>query len=257
MPEGGRHAHHPVPRPDRDHRRDPAVRPRAALPAAAAAVRALRDEYYRHASRDDLVARAVPDLFGAAIAHLRLARYRAPGESPVTVFSPTFDEHGFASPHTVVQVVTDDMPFLPDSLDNGGPATGSACTSRSTRCSSSGATPDGSLAVLDDDTPAGGDHGRVVPPHRDRPAGRPRRVRATPPRPGPGARRRPRRGSGRDARAGERHRRHPRGRRLDPRAGRPGRGGSPLRWLADGHFTFLGYREYEVVAGPREQMLQP
>ena len=32
------------------------------------------------------------------------------------MFSPTFDEHGFASPHTVVQVVTDDMPFLPDSL---------------------------------------------------------------------------------------------------------------------------------------------
>ena len=32
------------------------------------------------------------------------------------MFSPTFDEHGFASPHTVVQVVTDDMPFLSDSL---------------------------------------------------------------------------------------------------------------------------------------------
>ena len=32
------------------------------------------------------------------------------------MFSPTFDEHGFASPHTVVQVVTDDMPCLPDSL---------------------------------------------------------------------------------------------------------------------------------------------
>ena len=32
------------------------------------------------------------------------------------MFSPTFDEHGFACPHTVVQVVTDDMPFLPDSL---------------------------------------------------------------------------------------------------------------------------------------------
>jgi NADH dehydrogenase len=42
VPEGGRHAQHPVPRPDRDHRRDPALRPRAAGPGAAAAVRAVR-----------------------------------------------------------------------------------------------------------------------------------------------------------------------------------------------------------------------
>ena len=29
-----------------------------------------------------------------------------------------------------------------------------------------------------------------------------------------------------------------------------------LRWLADDHFTFLGYREYELVPGPARQMLQ-
>src|SRR5690242_17672410 len=72
--------------------------------------------YYDRVAAEDLVARAVPDLFGAALAHLRLARHRGPAEPKVAVFSPTFDEHGFASPHTVVQVVTDDMPFLSDSL---------------------------------------------------------------------------------------------------------------------------------------------
>src|SRR3954453_4255530 len=76
----------------------------------------LVERYYERVAAEDLVARAVPDLFGAALAHLRLARHRAPGEPKVAVFSPTFDEHGFASPHTVVQVVTDDMPFLSDSL---------------------------------------------------------------------------------------------------------------------------------------------
>src|SRR5689334_4795015 len=76
----------------------------------------LVERYYERVAAEDLVARAVPDLFGAALAHLRLARHRAPGEPKVAVYSPTFDEHGFASPHTVVQVVTDDMPFLPDSL---------------------------------------------------------------------------------------------------------------------------------------------
>src|SRR5215212_1535611 len=76
----------------------------------------LVERLYERVAAEDLVARAVPDLFGAALAHLRLARHRAPGEPKVAVFSPTFDEHGFASSHTVVQVVTDDMPFLPDSL---------------------------------------------------------------------------------------------------------------------------------------------
>ena len=94
----------------------------------------LAERYYERVAAEDLVARAVPDLFGAALAHLRLARHRAPGEPKVAVFSPTFDEHGFASPHTVVQVVTDDMPFVPDSLTTELPATGSACTSRSTLC---------------------------------------------------------------------------------------------------------------------------
>ncbi|MDT7663036.1 MAG: glutamate dehydrogenase [Pseudonocardiales bacterium] len=34
----------------------------------------------------------------------------------MAVYSPDYDEHGFASQHTVVEVVTDDMPFLVDSL---------------------------------------------------------------------------------------------------------------------------------------------
>ena len=40
----------------------------------------LPDRYYERVAADDLVARAVPDLFGAAHAHLRLARHRVPGE---------------------------------------------------------------------------------------------------------------------------------------------------------------------------------
>lgn len=72
--------------------------------------------YYERVAAEDLAARAVPDLFGTALAHLRLARRRQPGEPNVAVFSPTFDEDGFACPHSVVQVATEDMPFVPDSL---------------------------------------------------------------------------------------------------------------------------------------------
>jgi len=37
----------------------------------------LVERYYDRVAAEDLVARAVPDLFGAALAHLRLARHRA------------------------------------------------------------------------------------------------------------------------------------------------------------------------------------
>ena len=73
-------------------------------------------QYYGRVGADDLTESTVPDLYGAALAHLRLARTRRPGEPKVAVYSPDYDEHGFASPHTVVEVVTDDMPFLVDSL---------------------------------------------------------------------------------------------------------------------------------------------
>ncbi|MCV2489243.1 NAD-glutamate dehydrogenase [Geodermatophilus sp. YIM 151500] len=73
-------------------------------------------QYYRRIARDDLAARPVHDLYGAAMSHLTLALDRPPGTPAVRVYSPDFEEHGFGSPHTVVDVVTDDMPFLVDSV---------------------------------------------------------------------------------------------------------------------------------------------
>ncbi|SNR25446.1 NAD-glutamate dehydrogenase [Blastococcus mobilis] len=72
-------------------------------------------QYYRHVARDDLAARSVHDLYGAAMSHLTLALDRAPGAPAVRVYSPDFEEHGFGSAHTVVDIVTDDMPFVVDS----------------------------------------------------------------------------------------------------------------------------------------------
>ncbi|HEV7862727.1 MAG TPA: NAD-glutamate dehydrogenase domain-containing protein, partial [Acidimicrobiia bacterium] len=65
---------------------------------------------------EDLVGRDPVDLAGAALAHLHLAERRAPGTARVRVYTPTFDDHGWASTHSVVEVVADDMPFLLDSL---------------------------------------------------------------------------------------------------------------------------------------------
>ena len=55
------------------------------------------------------------DLYGAALAHWSFARQRDPGTAKVRVYNPEFEQHGWQSAHTVVELVSDDMPFLVDS----------------------------------------------------------------------------------------------------------------------------------------------
>ena len=72
--------------------------------------------YYRHVAPDDLVDRDPVDVYGAATSHREIAGQRPQGTSAVRVYTPTVDEHGWSSGHTMVEVVTDDMPFLVDSV---------------------------------------------------------------------------------------------------------------------------------------------
>jgi glutamate dehydrogenase len=72
--------------------------------------------YYRHVMPEDLLGRDPVDIYGAAMSHRQLASRRPQGRASVRVFTPTIEEHGWASGHTVVEVVTDDMPFLVDSV---------------------------------------------------------------------------------------------------------------------------------------------
>jgi len=72
--------------------------------------------YYRHVAPDDLRDRAPGELAGAALSQRRLARRRVQGEVVIRVYSPTVTNEGWESPHTLVEIVTDDMPFLVDSV---------------------------------------------------------------------------------------------------------------------------------------------
>ena len=72
--------------------------------------------YYAGTAPDDLAEREVNDLYGAAAAHLNFARRRPPGEPKVRVYNPRLEQHGWQSTHTIVEIVTDDMPFLVDSV---------------------------------------------------------------------------------------------------------------------------------------------
>ncbi len=74
-------------------------------------------QYYHWVPPEDLAGRSPLDLYGAAVAHWNLAQQRAPGEAKVRVYNPDLEQHGWQSPHTVVEVVSDDMPFVVDSIN--------------------------------------------------------------------------------------------------------------------------------------------
>ena len=73
-------------------------------------------QYYQWVPAEDLADRNPLDLYGAAVAHWNLAQQRAPGEAKVRVYNPDFEQHGWQSPHTVIEIVSDDMPFIVDSV---------------------------------------------------------------------------------------------------------------------------------------------
>ncbi|MFF5444377.1 NAD-glutamate dehydrogenase [Streptomyces sp. NPDC012888] len=81
-------------------------------------VLAYLQRYYLHTAPEDLTDRDPVDVFGAALSHYRLAENRPQGTANVRVHTPTVEENGWTSSHSVVEVVTDDMPFLVDSVTN-------------------------------------------------------------------------------------------------------------------------------------------
>jgi len=72
--------------------------------------------YYRHMATEDLLARRPEDLLGASLSHRDLARSRPVGTANVRVYTPTVEEDGWSCGHTVIEIVTDDMQFLVDSV---------------------------------------------------------------------------------------------------------------------------------------------
>ncbi|MFD8480865.1 NAD-glutamate dehydrogenase [Kitasatospora sp. NPDC059673] len=82
------------------------------------ALAAYLHHYYLHTAPEDLISRDPVDVYGAAASHYRLGLKRPQGTAEVRVHTPTVEENGWSCGHTVVEVVTDDMPFLVDSVTN-------------------------------------------------------------------------------------------------------------------------------------------
>ena len=76
---------------------------------------AFASRYYAGVQASDLANRNEEDLYGAALSHWRLAHRRPPGAPIVRVYNPALERDGWHSDYTVIAMVNDDMPFLVDS----------------------------------------------------------------------------------------------------------------------------------------------
>jgi glutamate dehydrogenase len=74
-------------------------------------------EYYADLPLEDFALRDASEWYGAAQAHWRLAEKRAAKEEIIRVYNPTFDEYGWQSGYTVVEIVHDNIPFLVDTVN--------------------------------------------------------------------------------------------------------------------------------------------
>ena len=73
-------------------------------------------QFYGTVALEDLREWDIDDLYGAAINFWSLIQQRAPDETKIRIYNPDFERHGWQTTHTVVEIITEDMPFLVDSL---------------------------------------------------------------------------------------------------------------------------------------------
>ena len=73
-------------------------------------------QYFANVPVEDLQGRSEEIMARIALDHLEFAAKRKKGEALIRIYNPTEKEHGYASAFTFVEMANDDMPFLVDSV---------------------------------------------------------------------------------------------------------------------------------------------
>jgi len=76
----------------------------------------LAGRYYARVPMDELRGQSTAHLSGLLLSHLDIAQQRIAGHARVRVFNPIDERDGWESLNSIVEIVTDDMPFLVDSV---------------------------------------------------------------------------------------------------------------------------------------------
>lgn len=73
-------------------------------------------QFYGTMALDDLNEWSIDELYWAAVDFWDLMQQRAPAQTKIRVFNPDYENDGWQTPHTVIEVITDDIPFLVDTI---------------------------------------------------------------------------------------------------------------------------------------------
>ena len=84
--------------------------------AKAARLESFLKQYLANVPLRDVAGKSLGDLFALAENHLAFAESRKRGKPMVRAFNSRQKTHGYESDHTVIEIITDDMPFLVDSV---------------------------------------------------------------------------------------------------------------------------------------------
>lgn len=82
---------------------------------AAMAERFIR-QFFANVPPDDITGHSPDNLYGMALSFWNFAAQRGPDETKSRVFTPSFEDYGWHTPHTVLEIVTNDRAFLVDSV---------------------------------------------------------------------------------------------------------------------------------------------
>ncbi|MEP3248407.1 MAG: NAD-glutamate dehydrogenase [Sneathiella sp.] len=74
------------------------------------------EKLYERLAPEDVLGIQPDNLYGSALSVYKFSANRDPGTPKIRAFSPSLDEHGWKTSHTVIEIVNDDMPFLVDSV---------------------------------------------------------------------------------------------------------------------------------------------
>ncbi len=78
--------------------------------------RIFTENFFRQVPADDIASRDAESWAKLTMAMFEFMRERRSGQAKIRVFNPVPEQDGFDSTHTVIAIATDDMPFLVDSV---------------------------------------------------------------------------------------------------------------------------------------------
>ena len=73
--------------------------------------------YFQDSLTEDMVSEPIENLYGTILCLWDFIKQRKSNTPSIRVYNPNYEEHSWHSTHTVIEILTDDMPFLVSSLN--------------------------------------------------------------------------------------------------------------------------------------------